>query len=155
MTLHQTIKEQIKDALRAKDSIRLDTLRGLNAQFQNEIMSGKTTDEYLSDDKVLAIIKRGVKQRKDSIEQFTKGNRDDLVAKEKAELTILASFLPAMMSYNEIKIVARTRIEAIKAQGGLDSKATGKIMGILVKEFAGKADGSLIKQAVDEILAAK
>src|ERR1700744_6460551 len=115
MTLHQTIKEQINEALRAKDTIRLDTLRGLSALIQNEMMTGKPVDGFLTDDRVLALIKRSAKQRKDSIEQFTKGNREDLVAKEKAELEILESFLPEMMSRDQIKLVVRTHIDKLKS----------------------------------------
>jgi uncharacterized protein YqeY len=155
MTLHQTIKDQIKEALRAKDTIRLDTLRGLNALFQNELMSASPATEFLADDKVLALIKRSVKQHKDSIEQFEKGGRTDLVSKEKAELVILESFMPTMMPYDQVKIVARTRIDALKSQGSFDPKATGKIVGMLIKELAGKADGADIKRAVDELVATK
>lgn len=151
--IHKTIKEQIKDALRAKDTIRLDTLRGLNALFMNEMLIGKAEGgEFISDDKALALIKRSVKQRKDSIEQFSKGGREDLVNKEKAELVILESFMPAMMSRNEIMIVAKTRIEAIKASGTIDPKASGKIVGMIMKELAGKADGMDVKGVVEELL---
>jgi uncharacterized protein YqeY len=155
MNLHQTIKEQIKDALRAKDTVRLDTLRSLNAAAQNEMMSANLSGEFLTDDKMLTLIKRSVKQHKDSIEQFEKGGRDDLVTKEKAELKILDSFMPAMMSYEEVKVVVHTRVETLKAQPGFDPKSAGKIIGILMKELAGKADGTLVKKALDEILAAK
>lgn len=155
MTLHQTIKDQIKDALRAKDTIRLDTLRGLNALCQNEIIMGKAkpeADGSLSDDAVLALIKRAVKQRKDSIEQFTKGGRTDLAKKEQEELAILESYLPAMMPRAEVKIIASQRIEKLKADGLFDPKAGGKIMGMIMKELAGKADGADVKAAVDELM---
>lgn len=152
--LHQTIKEQIKDALRAKDTIKLDTLRGLNALFQNELMSGSVPagTEYLPDDKVLALIKRAVKQRKDSIEQFTKGNREDLAEKEKAELAILETYLPQMMTREEIHLVARQRIEKLKIEGTYDPKAGGKITGMIMKELAGKADGGDVKAVVEELM---
>ncbi len=152
--LHQTIKEQIKDALRAKDTIRLDVLRGLNALFLNEMTASSTQGEFLPDDKVMPLIKRSVKQRKDSIEQFTKGGREDLATKEKAELVILESFLPSMMSKEEIKIVASQRIEALKSSGAFDPKAGGKITGMIMKELAGKADGSDVKVVVDELMKA-
>src|SRR5665213_2829208 len=108
--LHQTIKNQIKDALRAKDTIRLDTLRALNASAQTELMSAPVGTEFIADDKMLALIKRSVKQHKDSIEQCRKGNREDLASKEEAELKILESFMPTMMSRHEIKVVATMRI---------------------------------------------
>lgn len=150
--LHQTIKNQIKEALRAKDTIRLDVLRSLNAAASNELMSAAPGTEFLADDKMLALVKRSVKQHKDSIEQFKKGGREDLASKEEAELKILDSFLPAMMSREEIKVVAHTRIEALKAQGAFDPKASGKITGMLMKELAGKADGTDVKAVVDELL---
>ncbi len=153
--IHKNIKEQIKDALRAKDTIRLDTLRGLNALFMNEMLSsatGVTATEFISDDKALALIKRSVKQRKDSIEQFTKGGREDLVSKEQAELKILESYMPTMMGREEIKLVARTRIAALKASGTVDPKASGKIVGMIMKELAGKADGMDVKGVVEELL---
>ncbi len=152
--LHQTIKNQIKDALRAKDTIRLDTLRALNATAQSELMSAPVGTEFLADDRMLAIVKRSVKQHKDSIEQFRKGNREDLASKEEAELRILESFLPAMMSREEIRMIARMRIDALKSQGQFDPKAAGKITGMIMKELAGKADGTDVKAVVDELLKA-
>lgn len=152
--LHQTIKNQIKDALRSKDTIKLETLRGLNALFMNEMLVSNlpTGTEFLADDKVLALIKRSVKQRRDSIEQFTKGGREDLAAKEKEELAILESYLPQMMSRQEIKIVASARFEKMKSDGNFDPKAGGKITGMIMKELAGKADGADVKAVVDELL---
>ncbi|MDE2038057.1 MAG: GatB/YqeY domain-containing protein [Patescibacteria group bacterium] len=158
MTLHQTIKDQIKDALRAKDTIRLDTLRGLVSSFQNEIVMGKAAaDEagLLPDDKALALVKRSAKQRKDSIEQFVKGGREDLAAKEREELAILESFLPALMPREEIAIIAKARLEALKAAGSFDAKSpasAGKLTGALMKELAGKADGADVKAVVDSLL---
>ena len=168
--IHSTIKDQIKEALRAKDTIRLDTLRGLSALFTNEMIntpasnhgssgnssnygnSGKQSSEFLSDEKALALIKKSIKQRKDSIEQFTKGGREDLASKERAELNILEAFMPAMMSKDEIKVVAHSRIEAIKAQGNFDPKSSGKIVGMIMKELAGKADGTDVKSVVEGLL---
>lgn len=153
MLLHQTIKEQIKEALRAKNTIRLETLRGLNALFTNELFTSPTKAEFLPDEKAIPLIKRSVKQRKDSIEQFTKGGREDLASKESAELVILESFLPRLLSREEIRVAAHSRIESIKAQGNIDPKGSGKIVGMIMKELAGKADGSDVKAVVEELLA--
>jgi uncharacterized protein YqeY len=150
--LHHTLKEGIKEALRAKDTIRLDVLRGLNALCLNEIIATGSTAEFLPDDKVLSLIKRSAKQRKDSIEQFEKGGRTDLADKEKAELVILNSFLPTLMSREEIKIIASQRIEALKSGGTFDAKAGGKITGMIMKELAGKADGTDVKAVVEELI---
>lgn len=155
MPLHQTIKDQIKEAMRARDTIRLDTLRGLAALFQNEIIMGKAkaeSDGSLSDADALAIVKRAVKQRRDSIDQFQKGGREDLVEKEKAELSILESYLPAMMPREEIHLIARQRIEKLKIDGSYDPKAGGKIMGMIMKELAGRADGTDVKAVVEGIM---
>lgn len=160
MSLHQTIKDQIKEALRAKDAIRLETLRGLNALFLNEMLAKGMNSEHIGDDAALALVKRSVKQRKDSIEQFTKGGREDLASKERAELAILESYLPQMMSREEIRVVARARIEKMKADGQFDPKAgglpagqAGKITGMIMRELAGKADGADVKAVVDELAA--
>jgi len=152
--LHQTIKEQIKDALRAKDTIKLETLRSLNALFLNELMSASMPagTEFLPDDKAMPLVKRSVKQHKDSIEQFSKGGREDLVAKEKEELAILESYLPAMMPREEVMMIVRQRIEKLKLDGTFDPKAAGKIMGMIMKELAGRADGADVKAAVEELL---
>lgn len=150
--IHQTIKENIKDALRAKDSLRLEVLRGLNALFMNEMIAGGAPTEFLADDKVLALIKRSAKQRKDSIEQFEKGGRTDLADKEKAELVILNSFLPTLMSRDEIKKIVGQRIDALKTAGTFDAKAGGKLTGMIMKELAGKADGADVKAVIDEAL---
>ncbi len=159
MTIHETIKNQIKEALRAKDTIRLDTLRGLNALALNEMLTNpvKATGsdsegEFLPDDRILALVKRSVKQRKDSIEQFTKGGRKDLATREQAELGILESFMPSMMTREQIHIVARQRIDALRSAGTYDPKAGGKITGMIMKELAGKADGNDVKSVVEELM---
>lgn len=149
--LHQTIRDDIKTALRAKDTIRLEVLRGLNALITNEMISSPLSGEFLPDEKVIALIKRSAKQRKDSIEQFEKGGRMDLVEKEKAELSILSSYLPAMMTREEVKLIVHQRIETLKAAGTFDPKAAGKITGMIMKELAGKADGADVKAAVDDL----
>jgi hypothetical protein len=126
----------------------------LNEILATKVSTDGTAIEFLPDDKMLALVKRSAKQRKDSIEQFTKGGREDLVAKEQAELKILESFQPAMMPRDEIKIIVRMRIDALKAQGAFDPKSAGKLTGMIMKELAGKADGTDVKAAVDELLKA-
>lgn len=152
MTLHETIKNQIKDAMRAKDAIRLDTLRGLNALFLNEMITQKTPQsdsEHLPDDKVLALIKRSVKQRQDSIRQFEIGKRPDLADKERAEMVILQSFLPASATKEQITAVATKHIEEMKKSGTFDPKSIGKLTGVIMKELAGKADGNDVKEVLE------
>ncbi len=150
MSLHQQIKEQIKEAMKAHDAVRLGVVRGLVASFTNELVSLKRmpTDE-LSDEEVLNVIRRAVKQRKDSIEQFTKGGRADLVASEKAELEILETYLPAMMSKEEVMKIAKVKMTEM---GVTDKSKAGMLMGNIMKELKGKALGDTVKAVVDELL---
>jgi hypothetical protein len=149
MSIQKDIHAKIKEAMIAHDAVRLTVLRGLFSAFTNELVAtGKKPQDELTDDGAIAVIKRAVKQRKDSIDQFTKGNRLDLVANETAELKILDTFLPQMMSKEEIKKVA----EARKAELNVTDKAgMGKFMGALMKEFKGKANGDDVKEVVESL----
>ncbi|MEY2664548.1 MAG: hypothetical protein RIT04_356 [Candidatus Parcubacteria bacterium] len=159
MTLHETIKNQIKDAMRAKDSVRLDVLRSLVTAFSNELISKGTTvadksnAELINDENALAIVKRSVKQHKDSIDQFEKGGRKDLSDKERAELVHLEAYLPASMSRDEIQKVVLAKIGQLPG-GKLDKASSGKFMGEIMREFKGKADGADVKAVIDAIVAA-
>lgn len=146
--MHETIKNQIKEAMRSKDVLKLEVLRGLQALFSNELIAKKISDPLLKDEDVVAIIKRSVKQRKDSIEQFEKGGRNDLAEKEKMELKILEQFLPATMSRDEIKKIVEAKL---KAEGTVDKTRMGQFMGMIMKELKGKADGADVKAVVDEV----
>jgi len=147
--MHENIKNQIKDAMRAKDTIRLEVLRGLQALFSNELIAKGIADPLLKDTDVLTIIKRSVKQRKDSIEQFEKGGRNDLAKKEKAELKILEEFLPETMNKKDIEKIVK---EKIKKAGKIDKAKIGQFIGMLMKELKDKADGNDVKQVVDELV---
>lgn len=150
MTIHETIKEQIKEAMRAKDALRLEVLRGLQALFNNEIIAKKSNDPLLKDEDAIALIKRSVKQRKDSIEQFEKGGRQDLAQKERAELVILEAFLPATMSRDEVKKVVMQKLQEVG--GNLERNKAGQFVGLMMKELKGKADGADVKAVVDEMI---
>ena len=152
MSLHTQIKDTVKEAMKSKNAVRLGVVRGLVAAFTNELVSLKRlpTDE-LSDEEVLNVIRRGVKQRKDSIEQFSKGGREDLVESEKAELTILETYLPQMMSKDEVMKVAQVKMTEM---GITDKAKAGQLMGAIMKDLKGKAGGDVVKQAVDELLSA-
>ena len=148
MSIHTDIKNQIKDAMRARDAVRLNALRNLSAGLQTELIAKKTTDTELKDDETLTVIRRLVKQRKDSIEQFTKGGRKDLADDEKAELDILETYLPQMMSQKDIKKIAETK----KAELGVTDKTkTGALMSAIMKELKGKADGADVKAVVESL----
>jgi len=149
MTIHENIKKQIVDAMRAKDAITLETLRGLTSLFSYELIAKKSSDAFLDDASVLAIIKRSVKQRKDSIDQFEKGGRKDLVKKEKDELVILEKFLPETMSKADIKKFVE---EKIKTAGMPDKAKLGQFMGGIMKDLKGKADGGDVKEVVEGLV---
>ncbi len=148
MTLHIQIRDQIKEAMLAKETVRLNTLRGLLSAFTNELVAKKRKpNEELSDEEALDVIRRGVKQRKDSIEQFTAGGRKDLAESEEAELAILQTYLPQMMSLDEIRTVA----EAKKIELNADKSKLGQLMGVVMKELKGKADGADVKTVVEAL----
>ena len=149
MLLHKQIKSEIKEAMKAKETVKLEVLRGIIAAFTNELVSKKRKpDEILEDDGGLQVIGRLAKQRKDSIEQFKKGNREDLVQIEEAELKILETYLPEMMSKVEIEKIAKAKKEEL----GIDDEAKkGMLMGAIMKDLKGKADGGDVKQVIDHL----
>lgn len=149
MALHTDIKDQLKDALRAKDAVRLRTVRNMLTSFVNELVAtGKKPQDTLDDEAALAVIKRLAKQRKDSIEQYTAGGREDLAVEERAELAVLEGYLPQLMSQDEIRPVA----EAKKQELGVTDKAQmGKLMGAVMKELQGRADGGDVKVVVESL----
>tara|TARA_B100000745_G_scaffold292473_1_gene233379 strand:+ start:38352 stop:38804 length:453 start_codon:yes stop_codon:yes gene_type:complete len=148
--LHTQLKDDMRESLRARDEVRLSTLRGLISAITNELVTRKQKpDEHLDDDGVLTVIKRAVKQRKDSIEQFEKGDRADLADKERAELAILEAYMPALASREEIsKAVA----SAMTTMGQVDPGKSGIIVGMVMRELDGNADGALVKEIVWEML---
>ncbi len=149
MKIHETIKKQLVEAMRAKDSIKLDVIRGLLSAFTNELISKGSSETFLDDESALALIRRSVKQHKDSIEQFEKGGRADLADKEKAELKTLEDYLPQMMSRDEIKTLAEKKLQEL---GNIDKAKVGQFIGSLMKELKGKADGADVKAVVDEMV---
>ena len=150
MPIHEMLKKSIPDALRARDEVRLRTLRSLVTAMTNEVVAKKRRpDEFLTDDESLTVIKRAVNQRKDSIEQFEKASRGDLAEPEKQELAILESYLPAQMSREEITEVAKAKMAEL---GALTKAEAGKFTGAIMKELKGKADGGDVKAVVDNLL---
>jgi uncharacterized protein YqeY len=149
MSQHQTIKDSLKEAMKAKDAVKLRTVRSMMTAFMNEaVSSGKTPQDILDDDTTLAVIKRLAKQRKESITQFEANDRPELAIPEKEELVVLESYLPTLMSQDEIRPIA----EAKKAELGIDDKAKmGMLVGGVMKELAGKADGGDVKVVVESL----
>ncbi len=149
MALHEDIKAQLKEAMKAKEEVRLRTVRGMLTAFTNELVSsGKTPQDWLDDDTTMAVIKRLAKQRKESITQFEAAGRNELAAPEKEELAVLETYLPTLMSQDEIRPLA----EAKKAELGVDDKAKmGMLVGALMKDLNGKADGGDVKEVVESL----
>ncbi len=148
---HQELKEAIKTAMKARDAVRLSVLRGISAAATNEaVAKGKGPDAMLTDDELLTVIMRAAKQRKDSIEQFTAGGRPELAESEQAELKIIEEMLPKQMSRDEIVAAAQAKA----AELGITDKAkANQLMGMLMKDLKGKADGTVVKEVVDGMFA--
>ncbi|TAK58922.1 GatB/YqeY domain-containing protein [Patescibacteria group bacterium] len=147
--LQTQIKSDMVTAMKAREALKVEVLRGLMSSCTNELVSLKRLPtEELSDQEVLTVIRREVKKRKDAYEQFTKGNRPELAQKEEAERIMLEAYLPAMMSQDDIRKIA----EAKKAEMGVtDKKEAGKFMGALMKDLQGKADGTDVKVVIDSL----
>ena len=147
MSLKEQITEDMKAAMRAKDSERLGTIRLLTAA-----MKQKEVDERieLDDAAVIAVIDKMVKQRKDSITAFEQGGRADLAAKEAAELTVLQAYLPARLSAEEVATEVKAIVAELGAKGPGDM---GKVMGAVKAKLAGKADMGQVSAAVKAALA--
>lgn len=144
--LTQKIRDDMKDAMRAKDQLRVDTLRGALAAFTNELVAkGKKPTEEIADADATTVLKRLGKQRKEAADVYEKGGRNELASKELAELKVLESYLPQMASREEIEKVARAKKEEMQ---GVDAAGMGKLTGIVMKEFAGRADGNEVRAVI-------
>ena len=148
--LTQQIREDMKTAMKAKDSLAVQTLRGAMSAFTNELVSKnrKPTNE-LTDPEAVIVLKRLAKQRKDSADQFTSGGRPELAEKEISELAVIEKYLPETAPKAEIERVAREKMTEL---GISDASGAGKLMGAVIKEFAGTADGAEVKEVVAELL---
>ena len=150
MLLQDKIHEEMVEAMKAKEEVRLRVLRGLISLFTQELTSTKRTpQDKLKDDDVLALIRRSVKQRKDASEQFKKGGRDDLAKNEDEERIILEKYLPKMMDKSDIEKVVVSKIDEM---GVTDKSGMGKLIGAVMSELKGKADGSVVKEIIENKL---
>jgi len=145
--LRQKLSDDLKQAMRGGDKVRRSVIRLVMAAIRNAEIARQTA---LDDTDILGIIAKEVRQRRESIEAFRQGNRQDLVAQEEAELTILNEYLPRQMTREEIIVAARQVIEGIGAQGPGDR---GKVMPKLIAQLKGRADGREINAVVTELLA--
>ncbi|MBU1445954.1 GatB/YqeY domain-containing protein [Patescibacteria group bacterium] len=148
MSLKDQVQSQMIEAIKAKDTIKTSTLRMLKAEilkFETSGSNKETTDEIL-----VSIIQKQLKQRKDAAEQYLKGGRPELAEKEEQEAKILEAYLPEQMSEEEVRGIIKTVITEV----GATSKADiGKVMGAIMTKIKGKADGKVINRIVQELLA--
>lgn len=146
MSLQEKLNTDLKTAMRARDEVRMLVLRSLlSAMNYAEIAKQKKLD----DSSVIEVISREIKQRRESIEAYEKGNRPDLVVKEKAEMAILQEYMPAQMGRDEITALAQKVIEEVGAKAVGDK---GKVMQKLMPQVKGKADGGEVNSIVTELL---
>ena len=149
MSLEEKINTDLKAAMLAKDEVGL---RGIRA-IKSAILLAKTekgSDGTISPEKEVQMLQKLVKQRKDSIAEFEKANRQDLIQKEQEEVSVIEKYLPAMMSAEEVAEVVK---QAIAATGATSQKEMGKVMGMVSKQLAGKADNKLVADTVKSLLA--
>ena len=144
--LKQKLTDDLKQAMRDRDKVRLSVIRLVMAAIKNAEIARQTT---LDDGDILGIIAKEARQRRESVEAFRQGNRQDLVVQEEAELTLLQGYLPQQISREEIMTEARRVIEEVGAQGPGDK---GKVMPKLISQLKGKADGREINAVVTELL---
>lgn len=149
MSLHDQLRESLKTAMKAKDATALTTIRSIMTACTNELVAtGKTPQDHLDDAGILAVIKRLAKQRKESIVQYEAANRPELAEPEKLELAILEAYLPTLMTQDQIRPIA----EAKKAEQGVTDKSKlGILVGAVMKELAGQADGGDVKAVVESL----
>ncbi len=147
MSLKEKISDDMKAAMRARESEKLATIRLINAAIKQREVDERIE---LNDEQVLSAIEKMIKQRKDSITQFEAGGRQDLADKEKAELEVLAAYMPAQLSEAEIRAEVQAAIAQAGAAGPQDM---GKVMGILKGKLAGRADMTAVSGMVKAALA--
>ena len=146
MGLEEKLREDLKEAIKAGNVAKRSALRLVLAGIKN---AEKAQGASLDEPSVLGIVAKEVKQRRESIDAFIQGNRQDLVAKEKAELDTLLEYLPQQLSREEITVAARKLIDEMEARGPQDK---GKVIGKLVAQLKGRAEGSEINAVVSELL---
>lgn len=140
----------LKQAMKNKDQDKLRVLRSLKSKLlEKEISERKGGEAELSEEQAVEVLMKAAKQRKESIEQFREGGRDDLASSEEEELDIIESYLPEMLSEEEIRDIVRDKIDELGAETMADM---GKVMGVLMQELKGKAEGSLVSNVVKEEL---
>jgi len=151
MTLEEQLDADLKDAIRSGNSVRKLAIRAVKTALTEAKVAG-TEQRALTDEDVLRLIRRQVKQRRDSIAEFAKGGRTDLIGQEEAEIAVLEQYLPAQLGEAEIRARAQAVITEL---GATDQKAMGPVMKRLTAELQGQADGALVSRVVRELLSTR
>lgn len=147
--LKQKIVTDMKEAMKSGDAMKRDTLRMLDAMIKNTEIEKLKKEEGLTDAEVQVVIARAVKQRKDSVAQYTAGGRPELAEKENQEIKILMAYMPEQMSEDKIKEIIQ---EVIVATGASSKADIGKVMGQAMGKLKGQADGNVVKKIAEEEL---
>ena len=146
MSLMEKLTADMKEAMKQGEKERLSVIRLVRSAVRQAEIDGKKT---LSDDEIIGVITKEVKMRRDSIEEFERGGRSDLVEKTQAEIAILMPYLPAQLSPDEVRQIVETAVAEV---GATTAKDMGKVMGVLMPRVKGRADGKLVNEIVRSLL---
>lgn len=149
MLLRQTIVDDLKVAMKSGDIIKRDTLRVIDSMIKNEEIAQKKRESGLDDSQTIAVIKRAIKQRKDSAVQYRSGGRDDLAQKEEQEIAIVEIYLPEQLSTEQLRSIVKNVVEDTGATSRADM---GKVMGRVMQEVGDRTDGNSVRVIVEEFL---
>lgn len=149
MSTYTDLRVTLVASMKARDEVRLRTVRGIMTACTNELVAtGRTPQDELKDEEIIAVIKRLAKQRKESITQYEAAGRPELAVPEKEELVILEAYLPTLMSQEAIRPIA----EQVKADMGINDKSKmGQLVGAVMKKLQGQADGGDVKEVVESL----
>jgi len=150
MNLKEQLQADLIAAMKSGDTVRRDTLRMLDSAIKNVEIEKKKRETGLSEEEILEVVSRAVKQRQDSIQQFTQGGRPDLAEKEKVEMDILMVYLPQQLGEEDLRAIIA---EVIKTSGATSAADIGKVMGAVMAKVKGKADGNVVRETALKLLA--
>ena len=146
MSLKEQLTTDMKEAMKSHDKDRLAVIRMVRGAIRQQEIDGQ---KELSDEDVIAVMSKEIKMRKDSIEEFKKGGREDLIAKTQAEIDVLMPYMPAQLSEDEVRELVKA---AVAETGAATPKDMGKVMGALMPKVKGRADGKMVNQLVRAVL---
>lgn len=149
MTLIQTIREDLKQAMRDKNTLTLNTLRSIISARTNELVAkGRTPQDDLTEDEMIAVLRRLAKQRKESSEQYRSAGRDDLADTEDAEREIITAYLPQPLSYEQLEGIVKDEVTTLNIT---EPKQRGQLIGAVMKRTGGNIDQTMLKEILDSI----